>query len=37
MANAAAISKDAGGKLSENIVYFARLLRDAGLPIGRGR
>ena len=26
-----------GGKLGDNIVHFARLLRDAGLPIGPGR
>jgi uncharacterized protein with von Willebrand factor type A (vWA) domain len=24
------------GKLSENITYFARALRDAGLPVGPG-
>src|SRR6478736_8514223 len=25
-----------GGRLSENIAYFARALRDAGLPVGPG-
>ena len=38
MADAAAISPEGGGgKLPQNIVYFARLLRDAGLPIGPGQ
>ncbi|HVY56498.1 MAG TPA: VWA domain-containing protein [Xanthobacteraceae bacterium] len=27
---------DAGGRLAENIVYFARALRAAGLPVGPG-
>ena len=25
---------DAAGRLAENIVYFARCLREAGLPVG---
>ena len=29
-----AASSDASGKLAENILYFARALRDAGLPVG---
>ncbi len=28
---------DTGGKLPENILYFARLLRAAGLPVGSGQ
>ena len=30
-------SKATGGRLTENIVHFARVLRAAGLPIGPGR
>jgi len=29
-------SEEAGGRLAENIVYFARALRVAGLPVGPG-
>ena len=28
--------KDASGRLAENIVYFARALRAAGIPVGPG-
>ena len=31
---AEAISTDSGGKIADNIVYFARALRKAGLPVG---
>ena len=30
------VEAPAGGKLAENIVYFARALRKAGLPVGPG-
>jgi uncharacterized protein len=32
--DALAASPDPAGRLSENIVYFARCLREAGLPVG---
>ena len=28
---------EADGKMAENIMYFARLLRAAGLPVGPGK
>ena len=37
MVDLAALAIPEGGKLSHNIVHFARALRKAGLPIGPGR
>ena len=31
------IANSSGGKLGENIMHFARILRQAGLPIGPGQ
>jgi uncharacterized protein with von Willebrand factor type A (vWA) domain len=33
----APVSEASGGKLAENIMHFARVLRHAGLPIGTGQ
>ena len=35
--NGAAVSIAGSGKLADNIVHFARVLRNAGLPVGPGQ
>ena len=31
------LNTGSGEKLSDNVLYFARVLRSAGIPIGSGR